>query len=84
MRVIEPLPAPRSIRASFTYAYILLALTWGNLYSLVEIFAGGAFRMNEAHQLDLHLMAMDMVYYSFVTLTTTGYGDITPITAHAK
>jgi hypothetical protein len=26
----------------------------------------------------------DLLYFSFVTLTTTGYGDIAPVTAHAR
>ena len=27
---------------------------------------------------------VDLLYYSFVTLTTLGYGDITPLTEKAK
>jgi hypothetical protein len=30
------------------------------------------------------LKIRDFIYFSFVTLTTTGYGDIAPVTAHAQ
>jgi Ion channel len=26
----------------------------------------------------------DLLYFSFATLTTTGYGDIAPVTGHAR
>lgn len=31
-----------------------------------------------------HLTFIDAVYYSAVSMTTTGYGDITPVTQHAR
>jgi hypothetical protein len=55
--------------------YLLLGLTWANAYQLLyhlspEAFAGG---------LDAASIPQTWIYYSFVTLTTTGYGDITPV-----
>lgn len=50
----------------FAFLYGALLLVWPNA------FAGG---MLENEQLDV---TQSMVYYSFVTMTTLGYGDITP------
>jgi len=54
--------------------YLLLGLTWATIYGLVEAVYPGAFVRNVASG-----DRRDWIYYSFVTLTTTGYGDITPV-----
>lgn len=55
-------------------AYLLFGLTWACAYQLVNIFHPGAFTgVVPGDQPFLH-----WVYYSLVTLTTTGYGDVTP------
>ena len=55
-------------------AYILFGLSWGFAYQVVEALAPGAFK-----GLAAEYGARDLIYYSFVTLTTIGYGDITPV-----
>jgi len=60
--------------------YLLLALMWTFIYALLELIQPGSFNIpdgliKEASQLFL--------YYSFVTITTLGYGDITPVTEKA-
>ena len=61
--------------------YVLLGLLWALLYGVVAAAQPGAFRTPE----DLHLgeglgsgAEYAFIYYSFVTLTTLGYGDILP------
>lgn len=62
--------------------YLFLGLAWAFLYSLIEGFRPGSFDISPklvtggdpACSLP-HLLT----YYSFVTLTTVGYGDISPI-----
>ncbi len=63
--------------------YLFLGLGWAVIYSMIEKLAPGSLNVSEslgslgkagAPQSDV------MVYYSFVTLTTVGYGDITPLT----
>jgi len=68
--------------------YLLIGLVWAELYSLIEFFQPGSFTTHKylpqapgyhpEHQTPLFL------YYSFVTLTTLGYGDITPLTPPAR
>ena len=62
--------------------YLLLGLFWGALYSLLNEFTPGAFSgvlLENVHANSIHTFN----YFSFVTLTTLGYGDITPQTAGA-
>lgn len=56
--------------------YILLALIWAFLYLIVEALSPGAFNGLAGGPWQDNMDSM--VYYSFVTLTTLGYGDITP------
>ncbi len=62
--------------------YILGAMVWGNLYALTYVFVPSAFSVNSAiaNQLsDWHLKRPLFDYLSFTTLTSLGYGDITPV-----
>ena len=55
--------------------YLLLGVIWAFLYLIVDFLVPGSFRYGQ----DGVLTSAEMVYYSFVTLTTLGYGDIVPI-----
>lgn len=64
-------------------AYLVLGMVWTMVYSLVELFTPGSFlHGGESIAVGLsgsHEPAIsNFIYYSFVTLTTLGYGDITP------
>ena len=63
-------------------AYLLLGLTWMTGYSLLEVMNPGSFAVSAAA--GGALTALDLLYFSFVTLTTLGYGDITPVTSQAQ
>lgn len=56
-------------------AYVLLGLSWASAYKLVALAHPGAF----AGVLNAADGGGELIYFSFVTLTTMGYGDITPI-----
>jgi hypothetical protein len=64
-------------------AYLLLGFTWAFAYELTLLRFPDAIRFAEVmdHRMD-HRIAL--VYYSFVTLTTVGYGDITPVAPLAR
>ena len=62
--------------------YLLLGLTWTSAYLLVEHIRPNSFTLGTAAQAQPFWTAI--LYYSFVTLTTLGYGDITPTTPHAQ
>jgi len=61
-------------------AYILLGLVWAYAYYLLEIFHPNSFKASENMSDDI----WNFYYYSFVTLTTMGYGDILGITKSAR
>ena len=62
--------------------YLLLGVIWSILYAFVEFLQPGSFRgLTEQVAASWN---RDWVYYSFVTLTTLGYGDITPVTQTAR
>ena len=63
--------------------YLSLGVAWGMVYIVLEILAPGAFRIAEFAR-EPQAMVLEMVYFSMVTLTTLGYGDITPVTPLAK
>jgi hypothetical protein len=62
--------------------FLLLGIIWAFAYSLLELVAPDSFRGFTAG----HGTGFDTgwLYFSFVTLTTLGYGDITPVTATAR
>jgi hypothetical protein len=62
--------------------YVLGAMVWGNLYALTYLLAPNAFSVNSAIALQLadwQLKRSLFDYLSFTTLTSLGYGDITPV-----
>jgi hypothetical protein len=65
-------------------AYILMGLLWTALYLLIDQLHPGSFIYNGKNDSTNMWTFPDLIYFSFVTLTTTGYGDIAPVTAHAR
>lgn len=69
--------------------YILLALAWASIYALVEIVSPGAFSFaatptdTQAQAQGARLLG-NMIHLSIATLTSTGYGDITPVSPFAR
>jgi hypothetical protein len=63
--------------------YLSLGVAWGMAYILVETLSPGSFTLAKLVN-EPPALIMDMLYYSIVTLTTLGYGDITPVTPWAK
>jgi len=60
--------------------YLLLGASWALLYQVVALTIPHAFRLPEGLATgDPDALQRMMTYFSFITLTTTGYGDITPV-----
>jgi hypothetical protein len=60
--------------------YLLLGVMWAFTYQLVALTIPQAFRLPEGMAGgDPDTLRRELTYFSFVTLTTTGYGDITPV-----
>ena len=61
--------------------YLLVGIAWANLYILTSLLVPDSFQMNTnlvASITDPHARRFVFNYFSFVTLTTIGYGDILP------
>lgn len=61
-------------------AYMLLGLTWAQAYELLLSVCPDAIRMADG----LPPTMGNVLYFSFITLTTIGYGDITPVHPFAR
>ncbi len=75
-RVFRSGPITRQRIEGAVAVYLLVALRWGQLYQFLESLVPGAFQLPSAPQGDRF---PPLLYYSFVTLTTLGYGDIVPV-----
>jgi hypothetical protein len=64
--------------------YLLIGLTWGLLFSVIEAIRPGSFQMAQAPDGGTEEKMSLFVYYSFVTMTTVGYGDVLPATPVAR
>ncbi len=61
--------------------YFLLGFAWSRLFALLHLFDPGTFSNGE---MVLRLNESDLLYFSFVNLTTLGYGDIVPVSGLAR
>lgn len=61
-------------------AYLMIGLTFAVVYVLLETAHPGSFVLNNPMQ----KLWEDLFYFSIVTLTTLGYGDIVPVTAQSR
>jgi hypothetical protein len=69
--------------------YILLAMAWAGAYGMLEVIVPGSFSIPREFGHDpgdpqgMNLLAA-MFHLSMATLTSTGYGDITPVAPFAR
>jgi hypothetical protein len=71
----------REIIYAAILTYLLAALMWAFIYTFLELVDPASFNI-DLNRSDGYLPVFQ--YYSFVTITTLGYGDITPVTDVAK
>jgi hypothetical protein len=62
--------------------YLLIGIAWAEAYQLLHAYDPGAFSGIEQQQ--GHALSWRLLYFSFVTLTTLGYGDVLPLTIYAQ
>jgi len=71
----------RDLIAGAAAVYLLIAVVWNYAFQLIEIMQPGSLyfaqNQNPGSQ-------APFLYYSFVTMTTLGFGDITPLSTTAK
>jgi hypothetical protein len=65
-------------------AYLMLGLLWTVAYWLVAQVTPNAFAFNTATGTKETMAGFNAFYFSFITLSTVGYGDITPVSKIAR
>lgn len=64
--------------------YLLMGITWANAYSVAAAVNPETFQIDQGSGEGGALTYSDLLYFSFITLTTVGFGDITPLTAQVR
>jgi hypothetical protein len=67
--------------------YLLLGILWANIYSLIDVAEVDAFHYSLPEEGEMRFggeLSTTPLYYSFVTMTTLGYGDVIPKTVSAR
>ncbi len=64
-----------------TCAYLLMGLAWASAYQLLALLQPGAINIGTGAEI---AQEQNYTYYSFVVLTTLGFGDITPVSGLAR
>jgi len=64
--------------------YLLIAFVFGAAYLLLETLHPGALAMNSIRNPNHQIDWSDCMFYSFVTLTSLGYGDMVPVISQSR
>jgi hypothetical protein len=81
----SPGPVNRERLAAALSLYLLLGLIFALIFTVIAELLPGSFFYAAARSADVAVKPMaDMVYFSFVTLATLGYGDIVPLSGSAR
>jgi hypothetical protein len=67
--------------------FLLAAMAWANVFGMIELLAPGAFDVAGPIRPALehwHERESLFLYFSLTTLTTIGYGDVTPVASAAR
>ncbi len=82
--VIRPKAIYRETMAAAAFAYLMIGITWGQAYQLIHLTVPNSFFINMTNDPDKILTWTDFLYFSFATMTSTGYGDLTAVTSQAR
>jgi len=82
LRTMSPGPITRFRIQGAVATYMLVGLTFAQAFELTEIVEPGSFQFAAA--ILPEEVPYELRYYSVVTLTTVGYGDVTPVSRTAR
>lgn len=75
------------ISADMLYAavclYLIVGMIWGMIYVLIEMYQPGSFQLATDLNNTREVFS-ELLYFSYVTLSTLGYGDIAPLSRIAR
>ena len=84
-RAFSPGPVDRERLASALSLYLLFGLIFALVFAVIAELLPGSFHFSAARSTDSAIRPLaDMIYFSYVTLATLGYGDIVPLSPSAK
>ena len=78
---LEPITADKVFGA--VAAYVLIGFTFASLYVFLELVQHDAFHVSVPGT-GVQLSWVELMYFSFTVLTSTGFGEITPATNMAR
>jgi len=85
--ILHYLLSARKVVANVIYAalclYMILGFIWAFIYTALITLSPGSFSLETIGLSDMDRFA-EMLYFSFVTITTLGYGDISPVSQLAR
>jgi hypothetical protein len=64
--------------------YLMIGLLWAFTYVLVGRLSPGAFMFNATSAIHPSMEGFNAFYFSFITLSTVGFGDVTPVSKVAR
>jgi len=64
--------------------YLLLGLLWASIYGFLEYVSPGIIFVTNNTDIVDNLTSNEIIYYSYTTLTTLGYGDVTALTSEGR
>jgi voltage-gated potassium channel len=75
------------ISADMLYAavclYFIVGMIWAMIYVLIEMYHPGSFQL-DADLNNTRAVFGELLYFSYVTISTLGYGDMAPLTRIAR
>lgn len=81
VHIIKSRDITAEILAASICVYLLIGLTWATLYVIINMFYPGSFIDTDGSVVQ---DGPDFLFFSYVTLTTVGYGNIEAITDQAR
>jgi len=87
MRVLERGPKTGHRVRGAIAVYLMQGIMWAALYQLVEVLLPGSFQLPataDGAPLSSAAQNSSFIYFSFVTLTTVGYGDVLAVDPFAR